>query len=63
MRLQWGFMLNDPRMTNSTFVEGYATSGELKYAPYANDARISHVHGWSTAPTSLLSFYVAGLHL
>jgi hypothetical protein len=63
MRLQWGFMLNDPRMTNSTFVEGYAFDGSLHYAPYNNDPRVSHAHGWSTGPTSALSFYVAGLHL
>lgn len=63
MRLQWGFMLDDPRMTNSTFIEGYAADGSLVYAPYRNDPRISHAHGWSSAPTSLLSRYVAGIHL
>lgn len=63
MRLQWGFMLDDPRMTNSTFIEGYAADGSLVYAPYANDARISHAHGWSTGPTGALSQYVAGIHL
>ena len=63
MRLQWGFMLNDPRMTNSTFIEGYSTTGELHYAPYVNDARISHAHGWATGPTSSLTFYVAGIQL
>ncbi|CAO2655371.1 Nn.00g104350.m01.CDS01 [Neocucurbitaria sp. VM-36] len=63
MRLQWGFMLDDPRMTNSTFIEGYSSSGELHYAPYLNDARISHAHGWATGPTSSLTFYVAGLQM
>lgn len=63
MRLQWGFMLDDPRMTNSTFIEGYSTSGELHYAPYTNDARISHAHGWATGPTSSLTTYVAGIQL
>ncbi|KAH7370992.1 Six-hairpin glycosidase-like protein [Pyrenochaeta sp. MPI-SDFR-AT-0127] len=63
MRLQWGFMLDDPRMTNSTFIEGYSTTGELHYAPYKNDARISHAHGWATGPTSSLTFYVAGIQL
>ena len=62
-RLQWGFMLDDPRMTNSTFMEGYEATGEFHYAPYNNDPRISMAHGWSTGPTSVLSFYVAGLHL
>lgn len=63
MRLQWGFMLDDPRMTNSTFIEGYSTTGELHYAPYLNDARISHAHGWASGPTSSLTFYVAGIQL
>lgn len=63
MRLQWGFMIDDPRMTNSTFIEGYSTTGELHYAPYLNDARISHAHGWATGPTSSLTFYVAGIQL
>lgn len=40
MRLQWGdFMLDDPRMTNSTFIEGYSADGSLHYAPYPDDAR------------------------
>ncbi|KAB8218983.1 Six-hairpin glycosidase-like protein [Aspergillus novoparasiticus] len=63
IRLQWGFMLDDPRMTNSTFIEGYSTDGTLHYAPYTNDARVSHAHGWSTGPTAALSFFAAGLHL
>lgn len=63
MRLQWGFMLDDPRMTNSTFIEGYSTTGKLHYAPYKNDARISHAHGWATGPTSTLTQYVAGVQL
>ncbi|KAF2657971.1 glycoside hydrolase family 78 protein [Lophiostoma macrostomum CBS 122681] len=63
MRNMWGFMLDDPRMTNSTFIEGYSSSGELHYAPYLNDARISHAHGWATGPTSSLTFYVAGIQI
>jgi hypothetical protein len=50
-------------MTNSTFIEGYSTTGELHYAPYVNDARISHAHGWATGPTSSLTQYVAGVQL
>ncbi|TBU39944.1 Six-hairpin glycosidase [Dichomitus squalens] len=57
------FMLDDPRMTNSTFIEGYSTSGELRYAPYTNDPRISHAHGWGTGPTSSLTTYVGGIQL
>jgi hypothetical protein len=57
------FMLDDPRMTNSSFIEGYSTNGDLHYAPYDNDARISHAHGWATSPTSSLTFLAAGLEL
>ncbi|EIN05956.1 bacterial alpha-L-rhamnosidase domain-containing protein [Punctularia strigosozonata HHB-11173 SS5] len=63
MRLEWGFMLDDPRMTNSTFIEGYSSTGALHYAPYTNDPRVSHAHGWSTGPTSTLTFMVAGIQL
>ena len=56
IRNMWAdFMLDDPRMTNSTFIEGYSTTGELHYAPYSNDPRISHAHGWATGPTSSLT--------
>jgi hypothetical protein len=64
MKRMWAdFMLDDPRMTNSTFIEGYSTNGDLHYAPYTNDPRISHAHGWATGPTSALSFYAAGLKI
>ncbi|OQV07174.1 hypothetical protein CLAIMM_11645 [Cladophialophora immunda] len=64
MKLMWGdFMLDDPRMTNSTFIEGYSTNGDLHYAPYSNDPRISHAHGWATGPTNALTFYAAGLQV
>lgn len=56
-------MLQDARMTQSSFVEGYSTDGRLHDAPYSNDARISHAHGWSTEPTSALSMYAAGIQL
>lgn len=62
MKRMWGdFMLDDPRMTNSTFIEGYSTNGDLHYAPYRNDPRVSHAHGWATGPTSALTFYATGL--
>ena len=56
VRNMWAdFMLDDPRMTNSTFIEGYSVTGALHYAPYENDAWLSHAHGWSTGPTSSLT--------
>ncbi|KAI0670135.1 bacterial alpha-L-rhamnosidase domain protein [Trametes maxima] len=64
IRRMWGdFMLDDPRMTNSTFIEGYSVTGALHYAPYTNDPRISHAHGWATGPTSSLTTYVAGIQI
>jgi hypothetical protein len=63
MRLEWGFMLDDPRMTNSTFIEGYSSDGRLHYAPYTNDPRVSHAHGWATGPTATLTSYVGGIHV
>lgn len=64
MEFMWAdFMLDDPRMTNSSFIEGYSTNGDLHYAPYDNDARISYAHGWATGPTSALTFYGAGMRV
>ena len=56
IRNMWAdVMLDDPRMTNSTFIEGYSTSGEIHYPPYNLDARISFAHGWSSGPTGSLT--------
>lgn len=63
MKLEWGFMLDDPRMTNSTFIEGYSTDGSIHYPPYSEDSRVSHAHGWAAGPTSALTFSVAGIQL
>lgn len=63
IRLQWGYMLDGEPMTNSTFVEGYSTDGSLVYKAYSEYSRISHAHGWSTAPTYLLTTYVGGIHV
>lgn len=64
MEFMWAdFMLDDPRMTNSSLIEGYSTNGDLHYAPYDNDARISYAHGWATGPTSALTFFAAGLRV
>lgn len=63
VRGMWGYMLEGPGMTNSTFVEGYAVDGSLRYAPYSNDPKISHAHGWSSGPTSVLTFHIAGIRL
>ncbi|PIL26308.1 hypothetical protein GSI_12064 [Ganoderma sinense ZZ0214-1] len=63
IRGMWAdFMLDDPRMTNSTFVEGYSTSGAMHYGSLP-DQRLSFAHGWSTGPTSLLTTYAGGIQL
>jgi hypothetical protein len=56
IRLEWGYMLNAPNST-STFWEGYKTDGTSDYS----DSYISSSHGWSTGPTSALTFYVLGI--
>lgn len=62
MRFMWyGWMMNNPQMTNSTFIEGYGVNGSLIYPAYLNNPRISHAHGWSTGPTSALTQLVAGI--
>lgn len=64
MEFMWAdYMLDDPRMTNSTFIEGFATDGTPLYPVYDYDPRVSHAHGWSSAPTSMLTFYGGGLRM
>jgi hypothetical protein len=49
-------MLDSPLGTKSTFWEGFGADGDLAYGGNF----ISMSHGWSTAPTSALTFYVLG---
>ena len=57
IRREWGYMLNSPLGTGSTFWEGYLANGQFGYGgPY-----MSAAHGWSTGPTSALTFYVLGI--
>ena len=57
IRLEWGYMLNSPIGTNSTFWEGYLADGSFDY----KGTYMSHAHGWATGPTSALTFYVLGI--
>jgi hypothetical protein len=57
IRSEWGFMLNAPAGTNSTFWEGYKTDGSSDYS----GSYLSMAHGWATGPTSALSFFVLGI--
>jgi Bacterial alpha-L-rhamnosidase 6 hairpin glycosidase domain len=57
IRREWGYMLNSPIGTNSTFWEGFTSDGSFDYG----GTYMSAAHGWATGPTSALTFYVLGL--
>jgi hypothetical protein len=57
LRLEWGYMLNAPYGTGSTYWEGYRTDGSSDYG----GSYISAAHGWSAGPTATLTFYVLGI--
>ncbi|MFH0172659.1 trehalase family glycosidase [Streptomyces cacaoi] len=56
IRRTWGHMLNSDIGTKSTFWEGVKADGGLAYG----GSFMSLAHGWSTAPTSTLTFDVLG---
>jgi hypothetical protein len=57
IRREWGYMLNSPLGTGSTFWEGFLANGQFGYG----GQYMSAAHGWSTGPTSALTFYVLGI--
>ncbi|MDI5963809.1 alpha-L-rhamnosidase-related protein [Streptantibioticus silvisoli] len=57
IRREWGYMLNAPQGTASTFWEGYRSDGTSDYS----GSYMSASHGWSTGPTSALTFHVLGI--
>ena len=57
IRREWGYMLDSPIGTKSTFWEGYKADGSFDY----NGAYMSLSHGWATGPTSALTFDVLGI--
>ncbi|EIM84461.1 glycoside hydrolase family 78 protein [Stereum hirsutum FP-91666 SS1] len=62
---EWGFMLYTNTSVQSTLLEGFTSNGSLLYRSYQgynyDPSYISHSHGWSSGPTSALTFYVLGL--
>ena len=57
VRREWGYMLDAPIGTKSTFWEGMLPDGSFDYGgSYASAA-----HGWATGPTLALTFSVLGL--
>ncbi|KAI0028945.1 glycoside hydrolase family 78 protein [Vararia minispora EC-137] len=67
LRREWGYMLYTNLSVESTLLEGFTSNGSLLYRAtvgYSRDAAyISHAHGWSSGPTSALTFYVVGLRV
>jgi len=58
IRDEWGYMLDSPLGTDSTFWEGYSNTGTLTAYP---SAYTSLAHGWSTGPTGALTSEVLGI--
>jgi hypothetical protein len=56
IRREFGYMIDSPIGTKSTMWEGISASGGLAYSP----SFMSLSHGWSTGPTSALTFDVLG---
>jgi alpha-L-rhamnosidase-like protein len=56
IRRTWGYMLDSPIGTRSTFWEGINADGSLAYG----GSFMSLAHGWSSGPTSALTFDVLG---
>ncbi|KAG6861518.1 hypothetical protein C0995_015628 [Termitomyces sp. Mi166 len=67
LRRTWGYMLYTNLSVQSTLLEGFTANGSLGYRStdgYNNDpSYTSHAHGWSSGPTSALTFYVLGLRV
>ncbi|CAG8979239.1 hypothetical protein HYALB_00011909 [Hymenoscyphus albidus] len=63
MELQWGCMMDEPGMTNSTFLQGYRMDGYIYYPAYPAAPRNSHAHGWASGPTSVLIEGILGIKL
>ncbi|NEB82351.1 alpha-L-rhamnosidase, partial [Streptomyces sp. SID14478] len=57
IRREWGFMLDSPAGTASTFWEGYRRDGSSDYS----GSYMSAAHGWSTGPTSALTYQFLGI--
>jgi hypothetical protein len=57
IRREWGYMLDSPIGTGSTFWEGMSTLGTFVYG----GSYESLAHAWSTAPTAALTTFVLGV--
>ncbi|KAK0430937.1 Six-hairpin glycosidase [Armillaria borealis] len=65
LRREWGYMLYTNLSVQSTLLEGFTANGSLRYQSSRgynyNPSYTSHAHGWSSGPTSALTFYILGL--
>ncbi|KAI0826506.1 Six-hairpin glycosidase [Trametes gibbosa] len=65
LRREWGYMLYTKLSVQSTLLEGFTANGSLSYRSYRgynyDPSYTSHAHGWSSGPTSALTYYVLGL--
>ncbi|MCO5997274.1 alpha-L-rhamnosidase-related protein [Actinoallomurus rhizosphaericola] len=57
IRREWGYMLNNPEGTQSTFWESYRAGDTCLFC----SNYVSLAHGWATGPTPALSSYVLGV--
>ncbi|URM94242.1 hypothetical protein LUW76_07810 [Actinomadura madurae] len=59
IRRQWGYMLNHPEGTGSTFWESFRNPGD---GCVFCSSYVSLAHAWATGPTPALTFSVLGLN-
>ncbi|NRQ49187.1 alpha-L-rhamnosidase C-terminal domain-containing protein [Aeromicrobium stalagmiti] len=57
IRRQWGYMLDHPAGTKSTFWESYRNGEDCVFC----STYVSLAHGWAAGPTPALTSYVLGL--
>ncbi len=57
IRREWGYMLDNPAGTKSTFWESYRNGEDCVFC----SNYVSLAHGWATGPTPALTNYVLGL--
>lgn len=57
VRLQWGYMINSPTSTQSTFWEGYNADGTFNF----QGIYMSNAHGWGAGPGGALTHNVLGI--
>ena len=57
VRLQWGYMLNSPHSTESTFWEGYNVDGTFNF----QGIYMSNSHGWAAGPGGAMTQNVLGI--